>query len=214
MTGGTGLHRFDLPFAHGFFAELKLRRLGGRFPRQVGDLVLGPQLQFRMTMAFQAEGHAERFGVINLIHLVNAPVTFHAADAAVDVNRVIKIRKIGNFMDLNPLDGLAGGGAFTNQRQARIVLEHLRMAIHASGRRGDIREPGFLHARMAIPAIHPELPGVHRVGERHGLDRLIADAGVFGCEIIPHPGRHGGADKKHSDDNHQRQPVGPLWENR
>ena len=67
-------------------------------------------------------------------------------------------------------------GAFANQRQARIILEHLVMAIHAGGTAGDIRIPGFFDGVMAIAAVDPELAGVSRVREGHRLDRLITDA--------------------------------------
>ena len=48
----------------------------------------------RIAMAIQTECHAERLGVINLIHLVDAAVAFHATDAAIHVDGVIEIDEI------------------------------------------------------------------------------------------------------------------------
>jgi len=165
-------------------------------------------------MTFQTERHAERLGVVNFVHLINAPVTFHAAQAAIHVNGVIEINVVGKFMDLNPLNRLAARRALTHQRQPRIVFQHLIVTVHTGGGGGNIREPGFLHARMAITAIHPKLPRVDRMGKSHRLNRLITDAGVFGSEVIPDARRDSRADQEHADDDVQRQPIGPFWENR
>jgi hypothetical protein len=61
-----------------------------------------------------------------------------ATDAAIHMHGVIEINVIGDFMDLHPIDGLAGRGAFANERQARIVGEHLIMAIHAGASAGNV----------------------------------------------------------------------------
>src|SRR5687767_11270459 len=140
-------------------------------------------------MTFQTEAHRERLLVANFIHLVHAPVAMDATDAAIYVHGVIEINVIGDFVDLDPVDGLAGRGAFANERQARIVGEHLIMAIHARAGAGNVRIPGFFNAIVAITAVDPELIGVDGVGKTDGLNRLVTDAGVFGREIIRHAER-------------------------
>ena len=167
-----------------------------------------------MTVAFQTEGHAERFGVVNLVHLINAPVTFHATDAARDVDGVVEINEVRHLVDLHPLNRLAAGGAFTNERQTGIIFQHLIVAVHAGGTRRDVGEPGFIHAGVAVTAIHAELTRVRGVRERDRLDWLIADAGVLGREVIPHARRHRPAKEHHADNDQYRQPVGPLWKYR
>ena len=141
MTRGAGLQGFNLPLLLGLVSKLNLRRFRGLLPRKIRDFILRTQLHFRMAMALQAERHAERLGVINFVHLVNASVTFHAADAAIDVYRVVEICKIRQLVDLDPLNRFARRSAFANQRQPRIILQHLAVAVHAGGRRRDIREP-------------------------------------------------------------------------
>ena len=84
-------------------------------------------------MAIQAERHAQRFGVINLLHLVDLAMAMHATDTAIHVDGMIEINVVRHFMDLHPRNRLAGLGAFPNQRQARVILEHLVVAVHAGG---------------------------------------------------------------------------------
>ena len=165
-----------------------------------------------MTVAFEAEGHAERLGVADLVHLVDAAVAFEATDAAVDVDGMVEVNEARQLVNLDPGHRLAALGALANQLQARIVLEHLIVTVHAGGTGGDIGEPGLLDAGVAVAAIHSQLAGMRRVRKRHRLDRLITHPRVFGCKIIPDTRRHGAAHQQKAGDNHHRQPVGPLWE--
>src|SRR5207344_2562846 len=97
--------------------------------------------------------------------------------------RMIEVSEIGEAMDLDPFDRLAGGGAFAYERQPRIILEHLVVAIHAGRTGGNVRIPGFLDGIVTVAAIDPELVGVSGVGKTDGLNRLIANFGVFGSEV-------------------------------
>jgi len=98
--------------------------------------------------------------MIHLIHPVNPSVALDATDAAVDVDGVIEIDEVRQLVNLHPGNRPAALGAFTDQRQTRIVLEHLAVAIH-TGRTGrDIGEPRFLDTGVAIAAIDSELAGV------------------------------------------------------
>lgn len=164
-------------------------------------------------MAFQAERHAQRLGVIDLIHLVDASVAFDTTDSACDVDGVIEVDEVGHFMDLDPGDGFAAGGAFADQGESGIVFEDLVMTVHAGGTGGDIGEPGFFDACMAVAAIHAELAGVCGVGESDRLNWLISDAGIFGCEIIPDAGGDAAAQQESAGNDQPRESVGPLWKN-
>ena len=160
MARGAGLQGFDMPVMHGSFSKFKLGDRGGGLPAEIGDFIRRPQLQLGMPMAFEAEGHAQGFGVIDFVHLVDAAMAFDATDPAIDVDGVIEIDEVGELMDLDPGDGFAAGGAFADEGQPRIVFEDLVMAVHAGGTGGDIGEPGFFDAGMAVAAIHSELAGV------------------------------------------------------
>src|SRR5436309_4428456 len=88
VTGGTALQRLDLPILDEFLAVLFLHLSGDLriivpLPVQVGNLVGWPHARGGIAMAIEAEGHAERFGVINLIHLVDRAVALDATDAAI-----------------------------------------------------------------------------------------------------------------------------------
>src|SRR6266513_902302 len=64
---------------------------------------------------------------------------------------------------------------------------------------------------MAITAIQPELGHVDVVRERHRLDRLITDTGIFWRNVIP-GGRGQSARDQNAGDRHlQRQPIAPAW---
>ena len=131
MTRGAGLQGFDVPILHGSFSKFNLGRRRSGLPCQVRDFVWRPQLQFGMPMAFQAESHAQRFGVIDLVHLVDASVAFDTTDSACDMDGVIEVDEVGHFMDLDPGDGFAAGGAFADQGEPGIVFQNLVMTVHA-----------------------------------------------------------------------------------
>ena len=107
-----------------------------RVPRQVGHLVRRSQVRCGVAMTIEAKGHAQRFCVIHLVHLVDIPVTVHAAYPAVHVDGVVEINVVGHLVNLHPLHRFAGGGAFADRRQARVILQHLVVAIHACLARG------------------------------------------------------------------------------
>src|SRR2546425_6249535 len=87
VTGGAALQRLDLPIVDEFLAVLFLQLSGDLrilvpLPVQVGDLVGRPHPRGGIAMAIQAERHAERFGVIHLVHRVDRTMAFDATDAA------------------------------------------------------------------------------------------------------------------------------------
>jgi hypothetical protein len=137
----------------------------------------------------------------------------HAGNAAVHVHRVIEIDVVGGLMDLHPLDRLAAFPGIAHRLELRIILLHLRVAVHADLRGGHIGMGGHFHEGMAIPAIHPELGDVHIVREGDRLHRLIPHAGVFGSEVVPDPGGDKHADEGGHDSEFERNPVGAAREN-
>src|SRR5260370_36268496 len=96
MAGGAGLQRFHFPVLAQFVPVYPLLargflRIAAPLEIQVRDPVEWPQFRGRIAVAIQAESHAQGLIVINLLHLVNLSVTFHATDATVDVDRMIEI---------------------------------------------------------------------------------------------------------------------------
>ena len=128
-------------------------------------------------MAVETETHAQGFDLAHFVHLVNAPVTFHATDAAPDMDGVVEINVVRHLVNLHPRNRRVVRRAVADDLQARIVFQHLIVAVHAGGRAGQIGEPGFFHAVVAIAAVKAELSGVNLVRKRHRLHRLVAGAG-------------------------------------
>src|SRR6266516_3259328 len=95
VTGGTALQRLNVPFMNEPIPVLLLHLNGDLriivpLPVQVGNPVGRPHARGGIAMAIEAEGHAERLGVINLVHLVDLAVALDATDAAVHVDRVVE----------------------------------------------------------------------------------------------------------------------------
>src|SRR4051794_18910716 len=63
---------------------------------------------------------------------------------------------------------------------------------------------------MAVATIHPELRDVNIVRERHRLNWLITDAGVFRRVVIPGRRGHRRREHDHDDRDFERQPVRPA----
>ena len=87
------------------------------------------------------------------------------------------------------------------------------MAVHASLGAGHDRVSRLFYSRVAVATIHPKLIHVQGMIESHRLGRLIANAGVFGRKVISHAGNHAGRDDRHTDQDLDRQPVGPTGKN-
>lgn len=80
----------------------------------------------------------------------------------------------------------------------------MAVAIHASGRRREVGIPRFVHAAVAITAVEAELTSMDGMRKTNGLNGLVADASIFGREIIGHAQRHGPADQDGNDAQKQR----------
>jgi len=187
--------------------------IGAPLPIQFRDLVGRADGRRRVAMAIQAKTHAQRLGVPHFLHLIHPPMAGHATDAAGDMDRVVKIDVIGHLVNLHPGNGRIVRGAVADDLQARIVLQHLIVAVHAGGRARQVGKPGFFDPVMAIAAIQAELAGMDPMRKRHRLDRLVADAVVFGREINRHARRHAAAGQPAQNGEHQRQTVCPFRKN-
>jgi hypothetical protein len=152
--------------------------LGGRTKEILGRAV-----------AIKAPLHAERLGLVDLVHLVDRPVAAVAADSAVHMDRMIEVGVVGQSVNLHPGDRLARLPALADRSETGAVRKDLAVAVtvDAGLSGGKVRVAGNLDKAMAVTAIHPELLHMEGVGEGHRLIRLITDAGILGGEIIPDP---------------------------
>src|SRR5262249_3505914 len=80
-----------------FVSQLGL--VGGRLPGHAEHGFKGTKVRLGVAVALQAPAHKERLLLVRKRHAVDAPVTFDAADALVDVDAVVEIDKFGQVMD-------------------------------------------------------------------------------------------------------------------
>jgi hypothetical protein len=87
------------------------------------------------------------------------------------------------------------------------------VAVHAGLRSRNVRVGRLFDSSVAVAAIHSELVDVQGMIEGNWLSRLIPDPGVFGRKVICHTGNHTGSHHRDADQDFDREPVGPSWEN-
>ena len=164
----------------------KLRRLNVlRFPIEIKNLIVRPQIILGVPMAIQAPRHAVGLGDVNHRHVIDVSVATETADAPVHVRRVVVINVIDGAIKPHPLDWLTAFPALLHGLQFGIVFCHLRVAVHARRSVGHVRLRGHIHKAVTIPAIHPQLGHVNIVRKRHRLDRLVSDFRVLRRGVIP-----------------------------
>src|SRR6267142_5055688 len=190
----------------------KLRRLNIlRFPIEIENLIIRPQIILGVPMAIQAPRHAVGLGDVNHRHVIDGSVATETADAPIHVRRVVVINVIDRAIEPHPLDWLTAFPALLYWLKFGIVFCHLRMAVHACGCVGHVRLRGDFHETVTIPAIHPQLGHVNIVRKWHRLDRLVSDFCIFrGC-VIPRGGRQAASDHNRADDHLEGYPIRPAW---
>lgn len=208
----------------GFAGEVGVKSIGLQvlgLPAQVGDLIKRAECLLGIAVTIETEGHAQRFRMVDDRHLVDAPVTLHTTHPAVDVGGVIEMGVIRHLVDLHPLDGLTRVIFVILIHRLAERLELGRIGLHLAGtmaipadlRGGNVRMSRVLHMRVAISAVHPELPGVEAVIKGNRLLRHVTDASVFRRPGIPGDGDNTGSEGAHAHQNFDRKEVCPTWKN-
>src|SRR6476659_10739266 len=182
-----------------------------RFPTEIENLIVRPQIIFRVPMAIQAPRHAVGLGNVNHRHVIDVSVATETADAPVHVRRVVVINIIDRAIQPDPLDWLTAFPALLYWLQLGIVFRHLRMAVHACRSVGHVRLRGHFHEAVTIPAIHSQLGHVNIVRKRHGLDWLVSDFCVLRRGVIPCRAGQATSDHNHADDHLEGYPIRPTW---
>ena len=111
MTGGTIVGRFDIVLLTQFSAEFKLILCR---PIHVRDAIKGPYVFFRIAVAIETPTHTQSFGLLNLFHLVHAPMAGRTTNAAVDMYAVVEVSVVRQVMDPFPLNWFASRVALAN----------------------------------------------------------------------------------------------------
>ncbi len=129
-----------------------------RNPREVGDLVHGSKGVLGMAMAIEAESHAKVLGVADFLHLVDPAVAFHTTYTAVNVNGVVEVGVVGNFVNADPWDG----SALSEETVPILVLAVAQDAV--------------------LVGVFPVIAGPNRFqGGRIRLNGLVAAHADIGC---------------------------------
>ena len=190
----------------------KLRRLNVlRFPIEIEDLIVGPQIIFWVPVAIQTPRHAVGLRDVNRRHAVHRTVAAETADAPVHVRRVVIINVIDRAIKPHPLDWLTALPALLHRLQPGIVFCHLRVAVHACRSVRHVRLRGHLHEAVTVSAIHPQLGHVNIVRKRHRLNRLVSDFCVFRRGVIPRGSGQATSDYNHADEQLEGYPIRPAW---
>lgn len=161
-----------------------IARIAG-LPGHAGDLVERPEVGFGITMAFEAPGHAERLFVLDHFHLIDSTMAGDAADATVDVGRVIEVDKVRQAMHLDPFNWLILVPAFPDEFEAAFPDCDLGMTGHAGFGWRDVGLARLFHIGVAVSTIDTELPGMDFVTVVYRLMGLIAHVGRLVVEAKP-----------------------------
>jgi hypothetical protein len=83
------------------------------------------------AVAVEAEAHAQRLRLAHDVHLVDPAVALDAADAPVDVDRMVEVDEVGGLVDVDPRHRLAGlVAARTTASSGLVVLIWLWQFMH------------------------------------------------------------------------------------
>jgi hypothetical protein len=190
----------------------KIRRLNVlRFPIEIENLIVRPQIILGVPMAIQAPRHAVGLGDVHHRHVIDGSVATETTDAPVHMRSVVVVNVIDRAIEPHPLDGLISFPALLDGLQLGIVFCHLRVAVHACRSVGHVRLRGHFHEAVTVPAIHPQLGHMNIVRKRDWLNRLVSDFGVLRRSVIPCGPAQGTSDHNHADEQLEGYPIRPAW---
>lgn len=155
-------------------------------PSHVRNPIERTQMLFRIAVAVETPAHAQRLGLIHLIHLVNAAVAGDATNAAVDVYAVIEVGVVRQVVNFFPFDRLASRLTLPHAEQFptprvnsgscyRAIRVGCTVTIHASRRWRNGSMGGSIDRVVTVPTIHIQCSSMQLVTERHGLLRRVPD---------------------------------------
>ena len=122
-----------------------------------------------MSMAIQAPAHRHRLFLPGQGHLVDPPVTRHAAHALLNVNCVVEVDEVRQIVHPGPDQWFVLGQARPHRLEHRARRPDLRVARHAGMGRRQTRKRRRLDRRVAIAAVDPQAAHVVLVREGHRL---------------------------------------------
>jgi hypothetical protein len=88
-----------------------------RFPVEFGDILNRTQVRLGIAMAIDTPSHRQLFGLINLIHRVDAAVTGNATNAPINVRGMVKKDEVREIMHADPRNRLVALPALMDRPQ-------------------------------------------------------------------------------------------------
>lgn len=198
------MRRVDLPVVDKSFQFGNGFRFRWPLPIEIVNGFEWPDVLLRIAVALQAKCHTQRLGMVNHFHLVDLAVALDATDAAVDVGGVIEIDVVRGGVNSDPWDRITGFIASPHGCQCGTVHLDQTVAAHAGVGWWDVGVCSAVDMGVAVAAVHPQLIHVKGMAKGNRLRRSIADAGIFGCEIIGHSSCNRGDYEHNGYDNLDR----------
>jgi hypothetical protein len=165
-----------------------------------------------IAVTLEAPAHAERFLQFDNLHLRDVAVAALTADARAEMHAVIEVREVRHFMDADPVHRCFIVPAFTKSGELGAGGLCEKVAIHAGLRRGNHGHGRFLHAGVAVSAIHAEGADVKLVTVRNRLNRSVAYVRVPRRKIVPDESDGSQYENNATYTEVQRDVVGPFGE--
>jgi hypothetical protein len=114
VAAGATLRRLDIPIVDELQTGLRTGFAGDCGRIEIVDVFQVTDSRLRIAVALQAKCHAEGLLVRYDFHFVNLAVALNAADATINVSRVIKVSVVGGLVDPYPRNRITGGIALTD----------------------------------------------------------------------------------------------------
>lgn len=100
-------------------------------PFHVEDLVRRSDKLLGVPVTAHTPLHLQRRRLVSDGHLIDSTMASGASDSLVHMNAVVEIGIVGEIVDPNPLNRLAGAKAGTNRFQIRTISPDLLVTVHA-----------------------------------------------------------------------------------
>ena len=194
VTGCAGLTRRDLPHILEFqtevflgfetleFLAVAVRQVFLGIELEIENLLKRTEMLFWSAVTLKAPAHRKTLILVDHFHLIDTTVTAHTGNTAVHVSGVVEVDVVRGLVDAHPLDWLAEIGVIqrrihtvAQRLELRAVLLHVLVTVPTSIRSRNIRMAGYIHKRVTVAAIKPELIRVDLVGKWNRLRWLVAD---------------------------------------
>src|SRR5579883_586301 len=155
------------------------------FVSDAENILFGSDVAPGMLVAVNAPAHVKRVRSIGDRHIADRPMARGATNSFCNMNAVVEIDEIGEFVHPNPGDGLIRQIAFTHRLEHGAVHPDLGMATHAGVRGRNACERRSLNRCVAVAAIDSVIRNVMLVTERNRLHLVLTQVDIVTVVDLP-----------------------------